>query len=192
MVEDMRAKLIKRREQGGQSSTEEQHYALVLCTIPMSSVLEMEVCRVRLKTIQPGSIVHDSTQRVILKTTPLQEGHMYTVTLTNQWDSGKTCFVGGQLLSDLSGVEFRLPPQMTRSQQAAGLYDVHLVIDHRFRAENRRALTVLDAHDDTESCVSSEQSPQSFVPPHRFGGAGPGTPSGRLHSSPPSLSGELV
>jgi hypothetical protein len=81
---------------------------------------------------------------------------------------------------------------MTRSQQAAGLYDVHLVIDHRFRAENRRALTVLDAHDDTESCVSSEQSAQSFVPPHRFGGAGPGTPSGRLHSSPPSLSGELV
>lgn len=117
---------------------------------------------------------------------------MYTVTLTNQWDSGKTCFVGGQLLSDLSGVEFRLPPQMTRSQQAAGLYDVHLVIDHRFRAENRRALTVLDAHDDSESCVSSEQSGQSFVPPFRFGGAAPGTPKGRLHSSPPSISGETV
>merc|ERR1719247_1576587 len=187
MVDDMRAKLVKRREQGAPSNGEQAQYALVLCTIPMSSVSEMEVCRVRLKNIQPGAIPFDSTQRVILKTTPLQEGHMYTVTLTNQWDSGKTCFVGGQLLSDLSGVEFRLPPQMARSQQAAGLYDVHLVIDHRYRAENRRALTVLDGHDDTESCVSSEQSAQSFVPPNRFTGPGPGTPSGRLQSSPPSI-----
>jgi hypothetical protein len=188
MAEDIRAKLVRdRREQGVQSAAAEHGFALVLCTIPMSSVQEMEVCRVRLKNIQPGAIPHDSTQRVVLKTTPLQDGHMYTVTLTNQWDSGKACFVGGQLLPDLSGVEFRLPPQMARSPQASGLYDVHLVIDHRYRAENRRALTVLDAPDDTESVISSEQSTQSFVPPPRFAGSAPGTPSGRLQSSPPSI-----
>jgi hypothetical protein len=50
---------------------------------------------------------------------------------------------------------------------AAGLYDVHLVIDHRFRAENRRALTI--SADDSESVVSSEiSSAQSFVPAARF------------------------
>ena len=37
------------------------------------------------------------------------------------------------------------------------------MIDHRFRAENRRALTIAQ-HDDAESVVSSElSSAQSFV-----------------------------
>jgi hypothetical protein len=173
MVTDVRAKL----QQRAVDASNDQQCALVLCTIPQPPVQEMEVCTVRLRNIQPCTILYDSRKTLVLKTTQLQEGHMYTVTLTNQWDAGKACFVAGTLLPDRGGVEFSLPPQFHEAgPAAAGLYDVHLVIDHRFRAENRRALTIAQ-HDDAESVVSSElSSAQSFVPAARF----------RPGSSPPT------
>merc|ERR1719181_1675857 len=76
MVSDVRTKLAQRvQEQGGQC-------ALVLCTIPQPPVQEMEVCTVRLRNIQPCTIPYNDSRRVlVLKTTQLQEGHSYTVTL---------------------------------------------------------------------------------------------------------------
>uniref|UniRef100_A0A0G4G347 Uncharacterized protein n=1 Tax=Chromera velia CCMP2878 TaxID=1169474 RepID=A0A0G4G347_9ALVE len=93
----------------------------------------------------------------------LPGSHSYSVGLTNQWDNGKVFATAAKLLSDRRGVECVIPGAMVRADDSnAGLYDVHLIVDGKFRSDNRRALSVLQGGEGSPSASSDDHSLGSF------------------------------
>lgn len=139
---------------------------LLLCTIPAPPPSEMPVAaKVRIRGMQPTRVSCGQPQVTVkLDTSLLAPGHHYSVAFTHQW-SNTTYSADATLLPDHRGVELFLPQHMLQTSSSAnveGLYDVHLVIDHSSRSENRRALTVGSAESDVTSSSTAVSS--KFVP----------------------------
>ena len=117
--------------------------------------------KVRLKDLAPSKVVTGVSLpvRVQISTSLLAPGHQYRVACTHQW-SHTTYDAEACLLPDHRGVELILPKRMLQpGPEREGLYDVHLVIDNAYRAENRKAITVMSADEaGQESPVGTQVS----------------------------------
>jgi hypothetical protein len=139
---------------------------LLLCSIPQRPPSELIAMQgVQLKKLTPDILRLDrpAPSSFKLSTNALQEGHHYSVAFVHQ-TTFTTYYADATLLPNKKGVE--LPPprkilQQTASGTVEGLYDVHLVIDQRYRSENRRTLSIdiTDSELSSATCVSAK-----FVP----------------------------
>ncbi|KAF4674659.1 Serine/threonine-protein kinase ulk2 [Perkinsus chesapeaki] len=142
---------------------------LLLCTVPMTPACEMGVFvprqgegdTVRLKSLYPRRVAGTGPVELRLGTSYLPEGHAYSVVFTSQWDSGQMFTAECAVNSDRMGVVLMVPPQLLHAawfQYGNDLYDVHLVVDRKYRSENRRALTVQSPSEIGSSTSGTEGS----------------------------------
>eukprot|EP00931_Biecheleriopsis_adriatica_P117847 TRINITY_DN9332_c0_g1_i1.p1 TRINITY_DN9332_c0_g1~~TRINITY_DN9332_c0_g1_i1.p1 ORF type:complete len:932 (-),score=159.15 TRINITY_DN9332_c0_g1_i1:93-2681(-) len=145
---------------------------LLLCTVPSMPPTELAASKVRLKSLAPTRVTcgQAAPTRLQLDTsTKLEESHEYSVAFTHQW-THMTYKAQATLLPNHKGVECTVPWQMmtvSANSNTDGLYDVHLVIDHEWRSENRRALTVGLSESEVDSSSTTKSEGNSFVPIER-------------------------
>ncbi|KAF4674565.1 hypothetical protein FOL46_004575 [Perkinsus olseni] len=143
--------------------------ALLLCTVPMTPACEMGVFvprqgegdPIRLKSLYPRRVAGTGPVELRLGTSYLPEGHVYSVVFTSQWDSGQMFTANCAVNADRMGVVLMVPSELLHAawfQYGNDLYDVHLVIDRKYRSENRRALTVQSPSEIGSSSSGTEGS----------------------------------
>ncbi|EER02983.1 hypothetical protein Pmar_PMAR000511 [Perkinsus marinus ATCC 50983] len=142
---------------------------LLLCTVPMTPACEMRVFiprqgegePIRLKSLYPRRVAGTGPVELRMSTSYLPEGHVYSVVFTSQWDSGQTFTADCAVNTDRMGVVLMAPSELLHTawfQYGNDLYDVHLVIDRKYRSENRRALTVQSPSEIGSSSSGTEGS----------------------------------
>jgi hypothetical protein len=82
-----------------------------------------------------------------------QEAGRLTLTLTDQRDAGRTLVFGLERSPDGLGrwqtsIEEKL--LRPRNEEDATVYDVFVVVDHNFRSQNRKTMTVIPQEDDED------------------------------------------
>ncbi|CEM35318.1 unnamed protein product [Vitrella brassicaformis CCMP3155] len=146
-----------------------QERRAVLFTKPIRPPGELTpITKLVIKSVLPCKIPCGVTfpVRLEIRTSVLQEGHDYSVALTNQWDSGCVFTTEAVLLPDRKGVECLMPSALTSNDEChAGLYDVHLLVDQAFRSANRRAISILSATEGSPSSIASSFGPGEMHPP---------------------------
>jgi hypothetical protein len=139
---------------------------LRLCTVPVTPPSELPSSKIRLHRLVPDRVApcrRSVPTDLRLETSLLADNRTYSVAFTHQW-SNMTYMAEASLLPGRRGVNLVVPPQILsmNSSNTEGLYDVHLVVDHAMRSENRRGFTVSSADSDLSS--SSISTTGSFLP----------------------------
>jgi hypothetical protein len=122
---------------------------------PVIRLLRLKPSKVAMRplasTLQPeaSSPTCDEAVEISVATSLLPESRGFLLTLTDQRDSGRTLQFPGDVSVDRRSVTARVPGDLLRprDEEDARVFDVFLVVDGKWRSDNRRILSVLTDED---------------------------------------------
>ena len=91
----------------------------------------------------------DEFIEIQVSTSKLPETRTFSLALTDQRDSGRTLQFPGEVSADRQTLTAKIPGDLLRprNEEDARIFDFYVVVDFRWRSDNRKVLSVLTAED---------------------------------------------
>ena len=121
---------------------------------PLFRLLKLTPSKMYMRPLEPSLQAESSDEVVVLtvETNKLPEGRVFSVSLTDQRDSGRTLQFPGEVHADRMSVISRIPVDLLRprNEEDARVFDVFVVVESRWRSDNRKILSVLTDEDSSD------------------------------------------
>ena len=121
---------------------------------PSLRLLKLSPSKMCMRPLEPSLQAEGSEEVVVIKveTSKLPEGRVFSVSLTDQRDSGRTLQFPCEVIQDRMTVTSRIPVDLLRprNEEDARVFDVFVVVDNRWRSDNRKILSVLTDEDSSD------------------------------------------